>query len=212
MKFLLLIILCTGFTAGAQTNDKPVKLVHYALDSFRNGHVRMKSGETHNQVLNYNLVTQEMIFELNGNYLAIANPREVDTVYIGQRKFIPVSDAFYEWLGGSNVALFLEYACTIREQGANTGFGTTNTTAATPVKALLKDGGAYKLKLPDDYEIVRKETFFIRKNDRFYRVSNEQQIARLFPEKKDIIRKWVKENKTRFSDPRDMALLVEQIQ
>lgn len=79
----------------------------------------------------------------------------VDTVYLTARKFIPVGNAFYEYLGGSNYPLFIEYTCTVMDQGANSGFGITRTGgAAIPVKSLLKDGGAYKLKLADEYQVV----------------------------------------------------------
>lgn len=212
MKFLSAIFLLNIYFASAQTNDKPVRLIHYALDSFINGTVKLKSGEISTQLLNYNLVTKEMIFEKGRAYLAIANPEKVDTIYLKDRKFIPAGDAFYELLGGSTFPLFIEYTCTIKEQGANTGFGTTNTSATTSVKSLMRDGGAYALKLPDEYQIIPGQSFYIRKNSQYYKVNNEQQIIKLFPEKKELIKAWVKNNHTSFSKTRDMLLLAEQIQ
>ena len=212
MKLVYRLLLFSTLSVNAQTNDKPVRLVHYAFDAFSTGQVKLKSGEIYNQSLNYNLVTQEMIFEQNGKYLAIAHPESVDTVYLNDTKFIPVGDAFYEWLGGSNIPLFIEYNCTIKEQGVNTGFGTTKTGAATPVKALLKDGGAYALKLPDEYEILPVKSFYIRKNQQYYKINNQQQIIKLFPEKKEVLQGWIKNNKTRFSEKNDMKLLIGQIQ
>jgi len=212
MKFVYGLFLVNVLSVNAQTNDKPVSLVHYAFDAFTNGKVRLKSGEVYNQTLNYNLLTKEMIFEQNGTYVAIAHPEAVDTVYIHERKFIPVSNAFYEWLDGSNYRLFIEHTCIIKEQGANTGFGTTNTTAATSIKSLLKDGEAYRLKLPDEYQLVWGQAFYVRKNTRYYKINNEQQILKLFPEKSEILHKWIESNKTRFSQAKDMMLLIQQIQ
>ena len=212
MKFVYGFLMLSVLSTHAQTNDTPVKLVHYAFDAFINGNVRLKSGKMYNQLLNYNLVTKEMIFEKDGTYLAIAHPETVDTVYINERKFIPVGNAFYEYLGGSNYPLFIEYTCTIKEQGANTGFGTTSTAAATPVKSLLKDGGAYKLKLPDEYQVLREQAFYVRKNDRYHKINNEQQVIKLFPGKKEIIHSWIKTNKTRFSHVKDVTSLIQQIQ
>jgi hypothetical protein len=173
--------------------------------------VLLKSGETYSQNLNYNLVTREMIFEQAGKYLAIANPELVDTVNIDGRKFIPVNKAFYEWLAGSDVPLFIEYTCTIKEQGANTGFGNTTTTAASSQKSLLTDGGAYSLKLPDEYQIIPGRSFYIRINNQYQKANNEQQITKLFPDKKQIIKDWIKTNKTNFSRKEDVASLVQQL-
>ncbi len=78
--------------------DQTVKLVQYVFNEFSPGTVKVKSGETYNQVLNYNILTNEMIFDNDGKYLAIANPENVDTVYISERKFIPLNNKFYEVL------------------------------------------------------------------------------------------------------------------
>ncbi len=213
MKIAYAFLLLNVLSASAQTNDKPVKLVHYALDSFTNAKVQLKSGKVYSELMNYNLVTKEMIFEQNGKYLAIAHPEEVDTIYLDRQKFIPVGNGFYEWLTGSTYPLFKEYTCTVKEPGANTGFGTTSTTAAaTAVKALLKDGGAYALKLPDDYQVVAGHSFYVRKNGRYHKVSNEQQIIKLFPEKKQILKDWIKNHNNSFSKEADLILLIQQIQ
>lgn len=212
MKFVYALFFLNVLSARAQINDKPVKLVHYAFDSFTNGKVVLKSKEVSERNLNYNLLTKEMIFEQGGKYLAIAYPELVDTVYISATKFIPVNNAFYEYLGGSKYPLFIEHTCTIKEQGANTGFGNTNTTASTPLKSLITDGGAYRLQLPDEFKIIRGQSLYIRKDGQYYKANNEQQMIKLFPDKKQLIKDWIKNNNTRFSRPQDMILLVQQIQ
>lgn len=213
MKLVFSLFFIGSLSVRGQTNDKPVMLIHYVFDSFTNGKVKLKSGKVYDQVLNYNLVTKEMIFEQpGGKYLAIAHPEDVDTITFSNRKFVPANKAFYEWLEGDTYPLFIEYTCTIKEQGAQTGFGTTNTSAATSVKSLLKDGGAYALKLPDEYQVIPLHVFYIRVNTQYYRANNEQQLAKLFPAKKQQIRDWAKKNKTNFSMKEDVALLVKQIQ
>jgi len=217
MKFIFYFIFyffffASALSVSAQINDKPVKLVHYVLDSFTNGTVKTKSGEVHSQLLNYNLVTQEMIFEQGGKYLAIAYPQEIEMVLINERKFVPVNNAFYEWLGGSTFPLFVEYTCTIKEQGTQTGFGTTHTTASTSFKSLIKDGAAYRLQLPDEFQVIPEFSYYIRKKRQYYKVNNELQITRLFPDKKQVIKDWIKNNHTNFSRPEELILLVEQIQ
>ena len=212
MKLVMQILLCGSLSAGAQTNTNLVKLEHYVMDSFAIGKVKLKSGQITNHVLNYNLITKEMIFEQGGQYLAIAHPEEVDTVFINQRKFVPVNNAFYEWLTGSVYPLFVEYTCTIKEPGVQTGFGTSTTTASVSLKSLIKEGGAYGLKLPDEFEVKPGHSLYIRKDGKFFKIKSEQQLIKLFPAKKELIREWTKNNKTDFSHNEDVALLIQQIQ
>jgi len=212
MKLVLQIFLISSLSAAAQSSSKLVKLEHYVLDSFVNGEVKLKSGRVTNQFLNYNLITKEMIFEQGGRYLAIANPEEVDTVILNQRKFVLLSNAFYEYLAGSVYPLFAEYTCTIKEPGVHTGFGKSNTTASVSMKALIREGGAYGLKLPDEFEVIPGRSLHIRKDGKFFKIKSEQQLIKLFPDKKEMIRDWVKSNKTNFSRNDDVALLVQQIQ
>ncbi len=59
-----------------------------------------------------------MIFEDRGQYLAIANAKEVDSVIMAGRKFIPGDKKFYEWVAGTNIRLYADFVCTIEEEGA----------------------------------------------------------------------------------------------
>lgn len=213
MKLTVLILLFSGLSVAGQNNTEPVKVKHYILDSFMSGQVKLKSGQVLNQVLNYNLITKEMIFKQGDQYLSIAQPEGVDTVFIGQRKFVWANtNGFYEWLSGSTYPLFAEYACTVKEPGVQTGFGSSNTTASVTLKSLITDGGAYGLKLPDGFAVVPKRSLLIRHGDKFFKIKNEQQLVKLFPDKKELIKQWISSHKTDFSNNEEVALLVQQIQ
>lgn len=196
----------------AQRSNHLVALVHYVLDSFTTGRVLMKSGVTSEQKMNYNIVTGEMIFENGGKFLAIANPQEVDTIFLGQRKFVPVEEHFYEWLAGVQPALFKEYGCTIKEPPAETGFGSTTTSAANSLKQLIKSGGAYELKLPDDFKIIPRYSYWVRKEARFYKLNNTKQLVNLYPAKKNWIDDWWKSHNARFSKQEDLIALIAAMQ
>ena len=129
--FLSIILILYSNNIIAQHVDQGVKLVHYVFNEFNPGTVKMKSGETYNQVLNYNILTGEMIFENEGKYLAIASPENVDTVYINDRKFIPLNNKFYEVLVNSQYLYLLEFTFTITEPGTSIGYGGTSTTTAS---------------------------------------------------------------------------------
>lgn len=212
VKFLSILLLATSFAASAQRSANQTALVHYALESFQDATVKSKSGQTSTQKMNYNLVTKEMIFEQNGKFLAVAHPENVDTVSFGTRKFVPGDKMFYEYLAGSTSPLFVEYTCTIKTPGVNTGYGTSNTAAATSYNALLTSGAAYELKLPDEFKVIPGRNYWIRRNGQLTKFSNESQFTKIFADKKDQIKTYLSSNKTSFSKSEDLVPLVQQLQ
>lgn len=211
LRLLLFALPFLAPQAEAQTTQ-PVKLLHYALDSFSTGKVLMKSGEASVQTLNYNLLTNEMVFMRGSDFLAIARPQDVDTVFIQNRKFVPVANRFYEWLAGKEPALFLDYTCTVKEPGTETGFGKTTTGAASSPKSLISSGGAYQLKLPDDFTVVPSTVYWIKKEGKFEKVSNAGGVAKLYPAKASVVEAWMKDKKNRFSNREDLAALINTMQ
>ncbi len=213
IKYLLSILLLFGINANAQLVNKSVVLVQYAFDQFLPGNIKMKSGETYDRVLNYNIVTNEMIFENNAKYLAIANPENVDTVTINQRKFIYLNNKFYEILFNSKMPLLLEYTATVKEPGTSTGYGiTSNTASASSLKSLISQGGSYTLQLPEGYTVIPGYEYWILKNGQLEKAGNEKQLIRVFPEKKDAIKNFVQKNQTNFSKSEDIIMLVKSLE
>ncbi len=175
--------------------------------------VKMKSGETSNQVLNYNILTNEMIFNNAEKYLAIASPENVDTIYINNRKFIPLNNKFYEVLVNSHMPLLLEFTSTISDPGASTGYGgTSTTTAATSFKSLINAGGAYELKLPDGFTVKPGYGYWIMKDGKLEKAANTKQLIKIFPDKKDMINYAVKKNDLKLSRREDIIRLVKLIE
>lgn len=213
IKYLLSILLFSTIDANAQPINQSVTLVEYAFGHFSPGIIKMKSGETYNRVLNYNVVTNEMIFKNNGKYLAIANPENVDTVTIRQRKFIYLNNRFYEILFNSKMPLLLEFTATVKEPGTPTGYGNTSTTAsASSFKSLISAGGSYQLQLPDGYTVIPGYDYWIMKNGQLEKAGNERQLIKLFPRKKDAIKGFIKKNQTNFSKREDIIMLVKNLE
>lgn len=211
----LLIVVCFPMSYSmAQQDNGTATLSHYVFSEFSNGKILFKSGKLVEQPLNYNALTGEMIFDDGaGHHLAIADPKEVDTVTIQGRQFVPVDKKFYEVLTHTTSPLFHEYTCTIKEQGANIGYGmSSTTTASSTLNALIQNGGAYSLKLPDGFQVTAASAYWIFNDGKFQKANNAQQIARIFPDKKAEIKELVKKDHTDFSKREDVINLVCQIQ
>ena len=123
-----MICILSSLYAQPVVNGK--ELYHYVFPSFMEGTVRQKSGEVNKTLLNYNSLTEEMIFDQSGQKLALDRTENVDTVYILSRKFIPVGKSFYEMaVNAPPLALFIQHKSEVIPPGNETGFGVSHTSA-----------------------------------------------------------------------------------
>jgi len=212
-QLLITILLLFSICVDAQRVDKPVVLSHYVFNEFTKGLVKVKSGETYSQTLNYNILTGEMIFYQDEKYMAIQKPENVDTVYVDGRKFITADNKFYELLANTSAPLLVEYTYSVNEPGTSTGYGsTTRTTAASSFKSVINTGGAYDLKLPDDFKVIPGYSYLIFKEGKYQKANSAKQLYKIFPGKKNSIDDLVKKNHTSFTKREDMVMLVKAIE
>jgi hypothetical protein len=210
MKQLLLTICasCFFFSLFAQDELSGKEFSSYVFPAFIEGTVKQKSGEVNKAFLNYNSLTEEMIFEQSGQKMALDKIEEIDTVYIENKKFIPAGKVFYEVVTNTPVALFIQHKSDLIPPGSETGFGTSQTSAITNVNDLKNSGIAYKLKLPDDYKITLKKIYWLKKNNNYYLVKAIKNVLDLFPEKADAIKAYVKANKIDLKNSDDAMKLI----
>ena len=210
-KFIFTIAVC--FISVHSFAQEAVPLSHYVFPGFCKGRVFQKSGSIDEAMLNYNVLSREMIFESSpGRYLALADPGQIDSVLILGRIFIPVNSEFYELLTKRAYPLFLQYSCTVKEPGSDIGYGMSSVTTASPaVKSLIKSGGAYTLKLPDGFEVMPVYNYWIWTDGKYQKVNNAKQLAAALPGKKESISELAKKNNTNFSKKQDIVALVQQL-
>jgi len=211
MKQVLLTIsvFCLSCSLYAQSELSGTELYHYVFPDFIKGTVKQKSGEVHDALLNYNSLTEEMIFDQSGQKMALDKLETIDTVYIDNKKFIPVGKVFYEMATNTPVALFIEHKSDIIPPGNNTGFGTSQTSAITNITDMKNSGMVYQLKLPDDYKLTARPVYWLKKNDKFINIKSIKEIEGLFPEKSAAIKDYVKANKINFKNAGDVTKLIE---
>jgi hypothetical protein len=182
---------------------------HYVLPSFAEGYVKMKDGRIEKAVMDYNKLTEEVIFDKNGVLLALDSLEAIDTVSIESRKFVPHQKVFYEVLVKGPVSLFLQHKCNLLAAGNPAGYGgTTETGSSRNISTLTNSGRAYKLKLPRDYHVTNAPQFWMRKSGVFYKANTASQIIKGFPEKSKEIRQYVKDNKLDLRDTKDLVTLI----
>lgn len=207
-KLILLIVAFLPVFCLAQSS-KDNKSNHYLYPEFRQATVKMKSGKVQQASMNYHLVTEEMIYPGTSRMLAVDQLETIDTILIGEHRFIPFGNKFYEQLYQGKVPLFIQHKRNLSPGGTPVGYGATSQTAAvSSIKSLSASGRIYDLKLPEDMVISEASLYWIIWNNKMESFLNERQLLRIFPEKKKEIKMFLNENEIDFKNRDHMVLLM----
>jgi hypothetical protein len=208
----LTIILAVSFSFAmhliAQT-DSGTRLSQYLFPDFTNGIVKMKTGPGHNLKMNYNTVTEKMVFERDGKLLDMINIELVDTIYLQKIVFVPVNHVFYEVLVNAPVSLFVQHKSSLIEPGSPSGYGgTSQTSVIKNISSVSLLGGTYNLELPSDYTVNPSPLFWIRKSNSLSSFSNKRQFLKIFSGESDKIEKFMEQNHIKTENQNDLIKLV----
>jgi hypothetical protein len=210
--FFLIFSLSMTFSY-AQVNG--IELTHYIFPEFTPGVVLMKSGIRHNVLLNYNSLTEEMIFDDKGKKLAIGKEEQerVDTVYIGSRKFFILDGKFVELLYHSKCDLYAEHRCNIKYPGKAAGYGgTSETTAVDSYSTMYARGIMYELKLPDGFETRPYIIYWLKKNGKLNKVVSMKQLTKLYDDQKVLFGDYVDNHEVDYNNPESIVELIKYLE
>ena len=212
MKHFYCILISSLIFISSYAQSNYIETSHYLFPEFTQGVILMKAGTRNNAMLNYNSLTEEMIFENNGQKKAIGINEIllVDTVFIKDRKFVALNGEFVELVYHSKWDLYVEHKCKVEEQGKPAGYGgTSQTGAATSVSSLYTQGRVvYDLKLPDDYKTKPYSIYWLKKNGELYKFMNMRELKKLYEDKKELFKKYLKINRVKYQDQEGIIQLI----
>jgi hypothetical protein len=182
---------------------------YYIFPELVQGSVKMKDGRTEVAMMNYNKITEEMIFEKDGVKLALDSLQTIDTVYIESRVFVPHLKVFYELLVKGKVSLFVQNKCNLIDSGDPSGYGgKTETGAVRNLSSVTNSVHTYRFKLPNDYYVTDATFFCITINNKFYKANSVSQIMKVFPENSKSIKLFIRQNKLDLKNTNDLITLI----
>jgi len=197
------------------TQTKDVEISHYLFPEFTQGAILMNDGMKYEALLNYNSLTEEMIFEDKGIKMAIAKTDLwlVDTVFIKDRKFIALNSKFVEILSQSKWDLYAEHKCKLKDLGKPIGYGSTSkTTAIESYSSFYSGGDLYNLKLPDIYEIEPNTYYWLKKNGEENRFTSMSELRKFYKDKKDLFKAYVKKHDIKYDNQESITQLIEYLE
>lgn len=205
--FILLAFTTVNVSFG---QAKVIELTHYLFPEFTKGVVLMKNGMKNETSLNYNSLTEEMIFETNGTKLAVSQLDKIDTIFIKNQKFVPINNKFLEIVYQSKYTLFAEHKCSIKDPGKPSGYGGTSQTSATSTYSSYFSGGqVYELKLPEGYQTKPFVDYWLRKDGQINKFLSLRQLSKFFSDKEDLFKVFVKKQDVKYDDTASLVELIK---
>jgi hypothetical protein len=215
MKHLFYLLIFNLLLPTSYSQEKVTELSHYLFPEFNEGIILMKNGIKHKALLNYNSLTEEMIFKDKGKMLAIGKTELelTDTVFIMDRKFFTLNNKFVELIIHSICDLYAEHKCSVLLPGKPAGYGgTSQTSAVTSYSSINSGGRLYELKLPEDYEIKPYTLYWLKKNGELNKFINLKQLMKLYDDKKDLFKAYVNEHEVKYDNQESIVQLIKYLE
>ncbi len=163
-------------------------------------------------LLNYNTLSEKIVFEQGGKYFDLSNQKMIDTAYIEDRMFIPYKEFLLEVVVKDDISFLVQHKSFLHERGRNAGYGgVSSTTAIDNVSTINLSYQYYNLTIPDIYEVKHTKIFWIDSDNTMSSFFNERQFRKLFPDHSDELKKFIKDSKFKVNKIEDMVQIVDYL-
>jgi hypothetical protein len=213
----VIALFCFSFSLKAQVYRK--KIVHagetisdrsyYLFPSFTDATVKLKTGGSLSSKMNFNLLICEMQFISPGNdTLVISNPENVDSILFSNNAFF-FNKGYYEILSSANavkLAVLRKVSYEAIKIGA-LGLPDHSGTGIQSDTSVVTYTGERKLVMNEDVEITSETAYFLITDSEAFNKASKAAFIKAFPEKEELIRDYLKQNKIDFNKEADLEKL-----
>lgn len=196
---VLLVFLLSPFVLQSQNKLD----FTYLYDSFQQGTVKFKVGNTRNALFNYELASGKIHFNNNNTILELGNPESVEQITIGKDTFVHIQGStFYQKINLENINLYINYKGALISKGRLAGYGGHSKIASIGNVGLVTDelGGVAKLEGNEKFEIKMKNNFYLKVNGKFKEFYSVNSLAKLFKKHQKEIKEALRKEKIDFSN------------
>jgi hypothetical protein len=181
----------------------------FLFPEFKDGKAIMKKGKPRIASMNYNTVSEKMVFYQGEKILEMTETDRIDTVLIQGRKFIPMGKVFYEVIHMDRISLFVEHKGDLMLPGKPAAYGgTSQTSAISTVSSMEFDNRYVNMELPSDYTVRINNIYWIKKDGAMSDFISEKQFMKIFPDKNTELKKYIKQAKVKFDRIPDVQKLI----
>lgn len=228
MKAILLLVFLTVSTLlgiGQENGTLKINTVHgdrdaltqnrFKYGSFESGTAFSKTAEAVQARLNYNYLTNEILFIApGGDTLALASPQSYSRIVIKEDSFYFSGKVFLEQVTHyPDYNLFRKRNLELVNDEKKGGYGTYSTTSSTHSISSYNDGRRMQPVSADENLIYQfRDTYFI--GDRFqkFHPATKKGFANLFWKGEKELKKFSEEMKVDYNKQEDLEKLLQYIQ
>lgn len=172
----------------------------YLEPEFIMGQVVFNNGNTTRAYLNYNMVSNNIIFlDDQRTAMALMGLAQIRFIAFGKRSFIPISnnqvaEVIETYPNGTS--LLLHRKSEIKKEYDTRGpYGTSLETSSTDrIVTLYEQTKTTKIDQSVEVQIEMRSTYMLNSGGNFYSINRLSDLKKIYPAKWDIIRKYVKDN------------------
>jgi hypothetical protein len=190
--------------AGTKLIDYFPLKERYRYKEFIPGQVVFKNGKTNNLKLNLNILFGEIEFIQDADTLYIAKKKEIRFV-IAQDTFF-YDNGYIEIISGGQMKVGLKQYIKLKDVLKKGAYGTTSrSTAIGTYNSMAAGGMSYDLVPNEDLELQKTLEYYLSDISGVFILFTRKNVIKLFPEKSDNIKAYIKSEKVDF-DSRDDLL------
>ncbi len=202
---LLLILLLTYTTGSNAQTPETENPDQFLFSEFSVGIIKLKNGEKVALNLNYNLVTEKMVFYQGDQLFDVVNRSAIDTVYIQSRKFITANNVFYEVLVHGRLSLLAQNTGKVKAPPRPAAYdGTSEVSSSTYIDNMKFGGEVFRMKRDAPVVVIPEIIFWIKNDEILEPVTGKGKLLRIMEERKSEINTYLKDTELDIKQKDDM--------
>jgi len=204
------VVMAVTLTLTVMAQDEEKKEIpQYFFPMFSESDVLLKDKQVLKQVLNYNTISEKMVYVMNGNYYDMMNPSLIDTVYLNNTRFVPVNKMFFEVLMTGDPALFIQHKSGLVTAGNPVGYGGTSQGVSSYYLSKHELSPEFiNIQVPPNVKVNPEPVYWLRVNGELKKFENEKEFINMFPGKSKEIKDYIKSAKTKIENRDSLIALV----
>jgi hypothetical protein len=167
-----------------------------------------KSGAIDRAPLNYNAEDQSVIFLRDEQPYILTNLETIDTIYISDKKFVPVGNIVYEVITRAvPVSLLASYHSKTRPIAAISNHDSTSRKVSNEISNAVTDIYVTRPFNGDNVVEIQKR-YWLNHGKNIYKANTEKQFVKVFSSNQEMIKNYIKDDHIHFNNTGDLIKLV----
>lgn len=179
------------------------------FDEYLNGTVLMKNRAKTSAKLNYDTANKKMMYLQDDDEMILLNYNQVDTVYIADKKFIPLHTIYLEVVDTKNGEIFIDWLLKDKYRGNRGAYGQITQNKVETINTAHWTNNEYKIQTAEVVERENANVYWIYINDKPVKCRNEKDLLKYFPNKKEEMKAFAKKEKLNFKNSTDAIKIID---